>query len=175
MSNLKRLRTTAGGPEVGLPPDKRVLYQFGNNDYDYGRETHSRIWPESFENSYISQNTVSEIVPPADPVSNHVSPNRRDYYQGQQSFNNELCQAGENAFYLGGEVNELNISIPAAGSQNAFGGAVFANPNNDLPMESLVRTPEDALKTSKVCFGTVCDHSPTSTNKFHAESQSSVM
>lgn len=159
MSNLKRPRTSEWGPEVGLPPDKRVVYSFesGNHGYGYEEQSELQIWPESHEDSYIYQDTLSEIMPSAHAFSDHSSSSILDLCQGQLGFNKELYQAREDIFYRGGQGNELSPSLPAAASQNAMEGMIFGNPNNDLPVESFVGTPEVALKTVDVCFGTVCN------------------
>jgi hypothetical protein len=158
MSNLKRSRTTEWGSEINLPPDKRVAYSYESENHHggYGVQNESQIWPETHENSYVYQNTASKSMPAADPFSDHSSPSLPNVCQGQQGFNNKLYQARE---------AELSRSSSAPTGENAMEGVIFTNPNNDLPVESLVGTPEIALKTIDVCFGTVCDQNSSSASE----------
>ncbi|KAH0563507.1 hypothetical protein GP486_001928 [Trichoglossum hirsutum] len=142
MSNSKRLRTTEWAVE---PPNKRVLYQSENQDYQ--TQNLWQAWPENPESSYLSQNSTPNIAPAIELFSCH--PTRA--LQGQQDFSNDLYHTGEQLFYPDAQQFAFNPSASAEYSHSAFGEAALTAPSNDLAMESILGRASDAAETSNLC------------------------
>lgn len=159
MSSLKRPRATEWGRGVDMPRDKRLFYEPECHGYDYEGQDLWQTWFENNENAACTQASISRILPAVNALSDDSIPSVQDLWQGQQGFDNSLCQVEEHTMFYSGQEFNLNPSIPAGYDLDAFVGEVPTDSGYEIATESSFAS-EPAPKTVEVCYGSVGIHQP---------------